>query len=92
MNSGKVVLGVLAGIAAGALLGILLAPEKGSKTRKNITDNGKECLDDVKDTFVEALAIITNKYTNALCDAKGFVSKEKTQFEETKNDIKSAIV
>lgn len=34
MNSGKVVLGALAGLAAGALLGILFAPDKGSETRK----------------------------------------------------------
>jgi gas vesicle protein len=28
MNSGKVILGALAGIAAGALIGVLFAPEK----------------------------------------------------------------
>lgn len=34
MNSSKIALGVLSGIAAGAIAGIFLAPDKGSKTRK----------------------------------------------------------
>jgi len=36
MKSGKIALGLLAGVAIGALAGILFAPEKGSTTRKNI--------------------------------------------------------
>ncbi len=36
MSTGKVVLGTLAGIAIGAIAGILLAPEKGSTTRRQI--------------------------------------------------------
>ena len=36
MNSGKVILGALAGIAAGALIGVLVAPDKGSESRNKI--------------------------------------------------------
>ena len=34
MKADKIILGVLGGVAVGALLGVLFAPEKGDKTRK----------------------------------------------------------
>lgn len=45
MKSGKVFLGIVAGVAAGAFLGILFAPKKGSKTRKQIMKKGEAYAD-----------------------------------------------
>lgn len=39
-------LGFLAGAAAGAIAGILLAPDKGSKTRQNISKKVQELSDE----------------------------------------------
>lgn len=47
MKSGKVFLGIVAGVAAGAFLGILFAPKKGSKTRKQIMKKGEAYADQV---------------------------------------------
>lgn len=49
MKTSRVVLGVLAGAAVGALIGVLFAPDKGSNTRKKIMQKGEDFVDDVKD-------------------------------------------
>lgn len=49
MDTGKTVLSLLAGVAAGALLGVLFAPAKGSKTRKKILAKGDDLTDAMKE-------------------------------------------
>ena len=75
MKSSKVALGVVGGIAVGALLGVLFAPEKGSKTRRKILDTGKEYADNLKEKFGDMYEDVSNKYENLLEDAKEFVAK-----------------
>ena len=48
MTRGKIVLGALAGAAAGTLIGILFAPDKGSATRKKIAHKGEEYVNNLK--------------------------------------------
>lgn len=50
-TSGKILAAVAAGIAAGAVLGILFAPDKGSETRNKINEKGRKFADGVKDKF-----------------------------------------
>jgi gas vesicle protein len=38
MNTGKVILAIIGAAAAGAVIGMLVAPEKGSELRKRISD------------------------------------------------------
>ena len=52
MNTvGKIATAAAAGVVAGAVAGILLAPDKGENTRKKIMDSGKKLTDTVKGKF-----------------------------------------
>lgn len=62
MEAGKAALGVIAGIAAGALLGILFTPAKGSVTRRRMLHKGEEYVDDLKEKFEDLLESVTEKY------------------------------
>jgi gas vesicle protein len=68
MSSGKVVLGLLAGMAAGAVLGILLAPDKGSDTRKKISKKGTDYTDSLKEKFNEFKTTMSEKFDMVKAD------------------------
>lgn len=59
-NSVKIAIGVLAGLATGAVLGVLFAPEKGKVTREKIAEKGKALSDNLKAKVDEAGAMIAD--------------------------------
>ncbi len=50
-NKSKIIVGIAAGLAAGAILGVLFAPDRGAKTRKKLKKKGKQMSDDLKEIF-----------------------------------------
>ena len=65
MSAGKIVSAVLAGVAVGAALGILFAPDKGSVTRRTIARRSKDFTDDLGDKANEFIDSITEKFESA---------------------------
>ena len=84
MNAGKVVLGVMAGIAAGAVLCILFAPEKGSDTRKKICRKKEELGDSLKDKFDEFVDGISQKFEEVKSDISDLTGKEHAKNADEK--------
>lgn len=77
MKSKNVILGIVGGLAAGAVLGILFAPDSGTNTRKKISKKSSELKDNVKDSFSDLLDTIEDKYKNLTSKVKEV--KEKAE-------------
>ena len=92
MKSGKVVLGLLAGVAIGALAGILFAPDKGSKTRKQILSKGGDYASSLKEKFDDFITDVTEKYDSTKEESEEFVSRGKAKYDEVKKEVKNATI
>ena len=79
-QNNNTLIGILAGSAIGALIGVLFAPEKGSVTRENLRAealNAKESMEErmaeleskVKDTVTNEKASLDEKMDSLLSDA-----------------------
>lgn len=98
MDTGKVVLGALAGLATGAILGILFAPEKGTETRKKIATKGKDSLDDLKNNYNDLIDSLSSKLDDVKNEGKKYIQEGKNYLqdgqelaENAKRDFSSAI-
>lgn len=92
MSTGKVVLGVIAGAATGALLGVLLAPAKGAVTRRTILRKGERQVDDLKHKFNEFIDTITDKFDKVKQEAVDLAEEAMNNAEKMEKEVKAAKV
>jgi gas vesicle protein len=85
MKTSKVILslvaGIAAGAAAGAAMGILYAPDKGTETRRKLSQKSDELKDNLK-----------QKFEGVKEDASDLLEKGKSKMYEAKKDINSATI
>ncbi|OOQ60614.1 YtxH domain-containing protein [Mucilaginibacter pedocola] len=83
----KVVVALLAGLAAGAALGILFAPERGTETRDKLSDSLKNLGDSIKETASNELDRLLNLKDSVVDNIK---SKVRSAEEEYQDDLEHA--
>ncbi len=69
-TTSKIVLATIAGVAAGVAIGMLMAPEKGSETRRRIAEGSSDLWDSMKNQFSGMVDTMKDEYDHA----KGMVS------------------
>lgn len=86
MKADKIILGVIGGVAVGALLGVLFAPEKGDKTRRKIMNKSNDYADELREKLDTLLGTITNKYEKIWTEGENLISKGNSKLSDAKSN------
>ena len=77
MSSGKVLLTFVVGAAAGAALGVLFAPAKGSVTRKRMARRGADYVEDAREKLKVYIDTVSEEFDTVKEGAKDWVGRGK---------------
>ena len=84
MKTSRVVLGIVAGAAVGAVLGVLFAPDKGSNTRRKITRKGEEFVGGIKERANHLADVIKSPFLEEMHEGNGKATHPKGKYTEVK--------
>jgi len=80
-NSQKTALGIILGVTAGALAGLLLAPSTGADSRRKITDAAKGYKDDLGTQLSQAIDKLNSYVAKAKTEASSLAKEARTAVE-----------
>ena len=86
-DNSKVVIALLAGLAAGAALGILFAPDKGTETRDKLSESLKNLGDSIRETAATEIDNLVGMKDKIMDSLK---TKIKGAEEEYQDDLEHA--
>ncbi len=81
-DNSKTVIALLAGLAAGAALGLLFAPEKGSETRDKLSDSLKNLGDSIKEKAAQEIDNLNNFKEKVVNNIKEKVKSAEDKYAE----------
>jgi len=87
MTTTKLIVGILGAAAAGVIIGVLIAPEKGSDLRSNIKKTAEDWMDEVSDWMGKGKQYLDEMKNRATAQAEEL----KEEGEQAVNGLKGNI-
>jgi gas vesicle protein len=88
MNStGKVLLAIIGAAAAGAIIGMLVAPEKGSDLRKKITDTAGDWTSQLSQLLATGKAQLENLKQTATNEAENLAEEGTDSYNKVRERV-----
>ncbi len=84
----KVVVALLAGLAAGAALGILFAPDSGTETRDKLSESLKNLGDSIKETAAAEIDNLTSMKDKVINNFKSKIKSAEDEYHQ--DDVEHA--
>lgn len=85
----KVLIGTLTGLVVGAISGILFAPDKGTETRKKISQKSNDTISGIKEKLEDLMNLVNEKVSLAAAEMKDVEENFKSDGERIKKDIRT---
>lgn len=89
-DNAKVLAALLAGLAAGAAIGILFAPERGSETRDKLSESLKNLGDSIKDRAADEIGNLTEFKDKVVDNIKSKLKGAEEEYVAAKETATSA--
>lgn len=88
MTATKVLIGLATGVAVGAALGVLFAPEKGSVIRKKIRKATNGYANGLDQKFDEFMGNVKEQFESVKEEADRMIAEAKHQLETAESEVK----
>jgi len=91
MSAKNVLASLATGVAVGAALGVLFAPDKGSVTRRKIVRAGNGYASGLDQKFDEFIGNVREQFESVKEEASRMIADAQNHLETAESDVKKAI-